>query len=209
MGFVREERRSIVDTMQQAGPDAPTLCEGWTVRDLLAHLVLREGRPDAAPGILIPPLAGYTARVQASVARRNFGELLDAVRSGPPWYSPMRYLDEKANLVEYIVHHEDVRRAQPDWEPRELPAPVRGALWKAATMLGRRAYSSAAAPVVLEAPGRPEVRVHHGGDGGAVTLRGEPEELVLHAFGRDAVRIGFEGPAEQARAVREMKRTIP
>ncbi|GAA4808531.1 TIGR03085 family metal-binding protein [Tomitella cavernea] len=194
--------------MQQAGPDAPTLCEGWTVRDLLAHLVLRESRPDAAPGILIPPLAGYTARVQESVARRNFGELLDAVLSGPPWYSPMRYVDEKANLVEYIVHHEDVRRAQEEWEPRELPAAVRGALWKAATMLGRRAYSSAPAPVTLEAPGRPRVRVH-AGRGEGVTLRGEPEEVLLHAFGRDAVRIDVDGPAESARAVREMKRTIP
>ncbi|WP_182346060.1 TIGR03085 family metal-binding protein [Tomitella gaofuii] len=208
MGFVQEERRAIVDTMQQVGPDAPTLCAGWTVRDLLAHLVLRESRPDAAPGILLPPLAGYTARVQESVARRNFGELLDAVRSGPPWYSPLRYLDEKANLVEYIVHHEDVRRAHEGWEPRELPAPVRGALWKAATMLGRRAYSSAPAPVTLEAPGRSGVRVH-GGGGAGVTLRGEPEELLLHAFGRDAVRIDADGPAESARAVREMKRTIP
>jgi len=208
MGFVRDERQAIVSTMQQAGADAPTLCEGWTVRDLAAHLVLRERRPDAAPGILLPPLSGYTARVQNSIANRSFGELLDAVRQGPPRYSPFRFFDEQANLVEFIVHHEDVRRARPDWEPRELPERVRRALWKSAAMLGRRAYSTAPAPVALAVPDGPTAQVKRG-SGEPVTLRARPEELLLHAFGRDAVRIQFDGPADAARAVRDMKRTIP
>lgn len=208
MGFVRDERQAIVSTMQQVGADAPTLCEGWTVRDLLAHLVLREHRPDAAPGILLPPLSRYTARVQKSIANRGFGELLDAVRQGPPRFSPFRFFDEQANLVEFVVHHEDVRRAQPEWEPRELPGRVRGALWKSAAMLGRRAYSDSPAPVVLAAPDGATTQVKRGA-GEAVTLRAQPEELLLHAFGRDAVRIQFDGPAEAARAVRDMKRTIP
>src|SRR5699024_9112462 len=152
MGFVHDERQGIVETMQRAGPDAPTLCAGWTVRDLAAHLVLRERRPDAAPGILVPPLAGYTAQVQKRLADAGLGELAEAILLGPPRYSPLYWFDEKANLVEYFVHHEDVRRAQPGWEPRVIPQRVRRALWKSAGMLGRRAYSSAPGPVVLAAP---------------------------------------------------------
>ena len=64
MTAAARERAALVTTMRDAGPDAPTLCGEWTTRDLAAHLVLRERRPDAAAGIMIPALAGYTARKQ-------------------------------------------------------------------------------------------------------------------------------------------------
>ena len=41
------ERADLCDLFRAVGPDAPTLCEGWTTRDLAAHLVVRERRPDA------------------------------------------------------------------------------------------------------------------------------------------------------------------
>ncbi|WP_371820931.1 maleylpyruvate isomerase family mycothiol-dependent enzyme [Tsukamurella sp. PLM1] len=78
----RIERAALVDAARAAGPDAPTLCGEWNVRELLAHLVVREGRLDAAPGILLRPLAGYTEHVQAKYAARPFDELLDAVADG-------------------------------------------------------------------------------------------------------------------------------
>ena len=45
---------------------------------------------------------------------------LDQVASGPPLYSPFKLLDSIANVAEMFIHHEDVRRARPDWEPRPL-----------------------------------------------------------------------------------------
>ena len=36
--YVREERKALVASALRAGPDAPTLCEGWTARDLAAHV---------------------------------------------------------------------------------------------------------------------------------------------------------------------------
>lgn len=56
--FARSERLALCETLRAVGPDAPTLCEGWLTRDLAAHLVLRESRPDAAPGIVVSALAG-------------------------------------------------------------------------------------------------------------------------------------------------------
>lgn len=67
MTAAQRERAALVESLREHGPDAPTLCEGWTARDLAAHLVVRERRLDAAPGILVPQLAGYTERVQARV----------------------------------------------------------------------------------------------------------------------------------------------
>jgi len=58
VSVARRERAALVETLLGAGPDAPTLCEGWRTRDLAAHLVIREHRLDAAPGILIPLFAG-------------------------------------------------------------------------------------------------------------------------------------------------------
>ena len=46
-------RRTLCEVFDDVGPDAPTLCEGWATRDLAAHLVVRETRPDAAAGILV------------------------------------------------------------------------------------------------------------------------------------------------------------
>lgn len=96
MSVAQRERAALVATMRSVGPDAPTLCDGWTTRDLAAHLVIREYRVDAAPGILIPLLAGHTAKVQDEVARNT------------EWNALL------ANVAEMFIHHEDVRRAQPD-----------------------------------------------------------------------------------------------
>ena len=51
----------------ETGPDGPTLCEGWQTRDLAAHLVLRERRPDAAAGVMGGPLAGLHRAGAAAV----------------------------------------------------------------------------------------------------------------------------------------------
>ncbi len=107
--------------MRAAGPDAPTLCGDWTTRDLAAHLVLRERRPDAAAGILISQLAGYTARKQKELTERTeWPDLLELVASGPPLYSPLKLLDPLVNTTEMFIHHEDVRRAASGWQPRKL-----------------------------------------------------------------------------------------
>ena len=56
MSVAQRERAALVEILRAVGPDAPTLCEGWTTRDLVAHLVVRERRPDALPGLVFGPL---------------------------------------------------------------------------------------------------------------------------------------------------------
>src|SRR5271157_947100 len=101
--LAQQERTSICDLFVETGPDAPTLCEGWTTSDLAAHLVVRERRPDAALGIVVPSLAARTERVQGKVRDRlGWTELVATVRDGPPLL--LRPVDEPMNTVEYFVH---------------------------------------------------------------------------------------------------------
>ena len=131
--IARTERLALADLLDELGPDAPTLCAGWDTRSLAAHLVVRERRPDAGPGLVVSSLAGWTESVQEGYEQRPYDELTELVRSGPGRMSAFSLpgVDKFLNTTEYVVHHEDVRRAQKRWQPRDLPTGVQDALWKA------------------------------------------------------------------------------
>jgi uncharacterized protein (TIGR03085 family) len=201
VSVAQRERAALIQTLRSVGPDAPTLCEGWTTRDLAAHLMVREYRPDTGPGIVIPFFAAHTAKVQNEVAERtDWDELVDKVASGPPIYSPLKLLDPLANVGEMFIHHEDVRRAQPAWEPRVLEQALVGSLRRTLPLMGRM--------TLARVPGRLALRTPDGktlltaGRGPAVTVTGAPEELLLFSVGR-AARVEFEGDASAVAAVRD------
>ncbi|WP_225848340.1 TIGR03085 family metal-binding protein [Streptomyces sp. HPF1205] len=180
----QRERLLLADILEGAGPDAPTLCQGWTTRDLAAHVVVRERRGDAAAGIVVPKLADRLERVRAQYATKPYEELIQLIRTGPPRLSPfsLKQVDEAANTIEFYVHSEDVRRAAPDWTPRAIDPLFADALWvrleRVARMLGRRCPVG----LVLRRPDGQTVVAHKGSP--VVTVTGEPSELAVFAFGR-------------------------
>ncbi|CAM5570048.1 TIGR03085 family metal-binding protein [Streptomyces abikoensis] len=190
----QRERLLLADLLESAGPNAPTLCGGWLTRDLAAHVVVRERRSDAAAGIVFKPLAARLERVQAEFAAKPYEELVRLIRTGPPRLSPyaLKQIDEAANTVEFYVHAEDVRRAQEDWAPREVDPVFADALWsrleRVARMLGRRSPVG----LVLRRPDGRTAVAQRGTP--VVTVTGEPGELTLFAFGRQAAaRVELEG----------------
>ncbi|HSF27085.1 MAG TPA: TIGR03085 family metal-binding protein [Actinomycetes bacterium] len=188
ISFAADERARLCDQLLQGGPDAPTLCAGWTARDLAAHLVLRESRPDASVGVAVRPLAGYTERVRLEIAARPWEQLVREVRGGPPLWSPMRIraVGELVNAVEFFVHHEDLRRAQPEWTPRPLEPSTQAMLWRTLQTGGGWLYRHGPVGVVLARPDGTRTTARRARAGRSVTVTGEPAELVLHAFGRQA-----------------------
>ena len=211
MSYSQEERLALSALLEEIGPDAPTLCAGWATRDLAAHLVLRERRPVAAAGVLGGPAAGHTRRVQEHLKKRHsYPELIGMFRSGPPRFSPFSIpgFDERANTVEYFVHHEDVRRATADWEPRAISAGLSDALWR-----GLRATRF----LLRKAPVGVELARDNGGGGQShrvtvrnatpvVTVVGPPAELTLWAMGRtSAARVRFDGTDDAVEAMRKWR----
>jgi uncharacterized protein (TIGR03085 family) len=197
------EREALADALTAAGPQAPTLCEGWTAHDLAAHLVARERRLDSAPGLLVPRLAGWTERVRRGYAGRPFEDLVRGFRSGPSrlTWPGLPGMDALVNHGEHFVHCEDVRRAAPGWKPRQLPPAQQDALWKLVKARGRLMFRRSPVGVTLaDLDGRTAVVLDRAP---MVTVRGEPAELVLFAFGRgDHALVDLEGAADAVAGLR-------
>jgi uncharacterized protein (TIGR03085 family) len=191
----------LCNTALEAGEQAPTLCEGWNVKDLVIHLLVRERDPLAAPGILIPQLESLTDRASRKLEKQDFTTLVERIRNGPPRWSPMALppVDRTLNSLEYFVHHEDIRRAQPGWAPRELTEREQRTLFKAASVAGKGLAKPAGVPVEIRWNDRERERsaVLAAGED-PVVVTGDPAELTMYLFGRPEHRdLSFEGPAER------------
>ncbi|PZG01391.1 TIGR03085 family metal-binding protein [Micromonospora deserti] len=200
--YARSERTALADLLLAVGPDAPTVNEGWTTRDLAAHLILRERRPDAAGGIVLPPLRGYAERVRRRIAAHPWPRLVAQVRRAPLW-SPVSnpVTDELVNTLEFYIHHEDVRRARAGWLPRELAGGLHAALWRRVVPQARLALRRFPADLLVQAPGHGECSVGRGGE--PLRLVGAPGELALFLSGRQRVaRVQVDGSAGLAERLR-------
>lgn len=193
------ERSALVDALTEAGPGAPTLCEGWRTEHLAAHVVLRESSLVAA-GAAVPALAPRAeAAIQdlghRSASPANYAALVARLADGPPRRHPMRLAGDTVNLLELFVHTEDVRRgalgaATP---PRDRSAEHAGALWHQLRRMARLAHRRSPVGVVLAVP-QGEVRAAPARDRGDVVVRGSLDDVVLHTFGRrGAARVEVEG----------------
>ena len=157
------------------------------------------------------PLAGYTRRVQARLTRRTaYPELLQLIKNGPPRLSlfALPGADDKLNLVEYFVHHEDVRRAQPDAKPREISPELADVLW---SRLGMARLMLRKAPVGVElvraddpATGNGRVRITAKARTPVVTVTGTPAELTMWTMGRTgAADVRLDGSNSDVAALRD------
>lgn len=201
--LARRERHELCDLALVLGSDAPTLCGDWTALDLVTHLLVRENRPLGALGIAVAPLSGLTEHAMARLARRDFAVLVEKLRD--PGVTPYRLppVEVLANTLEYAVHHEDLRRAQPGWSPRSLAAADDDLLWRLIRVSGRMLVRPSGVPVRIRRSGRDGAvaTLRRGSD--PVTITGQPLELVLFLFGRQGVAdVELDGPPAAADRLR-------
>jgi uncharacterized protein (TIGR03085 family) len=193
--LAERERRELADQLGTLGPDAPTCCAGWTTAHLAAHLVVRDRRPDALAGYALEgaglggPLVAWAHRAEDRLRTSTpYAEVVARVRSGPHAWSPQAWprVAEAINGTEFAIHHEDVRRAQPDWAPRILPRQDQDALWTAAGLYARRGAGRRGLVLRRTDVAGEERRI--GAEGR--TVEGEPLELLLWTAGRrDVARV--------------------
>lgn len=204
LAFDAQERRKLCDLFDALDPSAATLLEGWTARDLAAHLVLRERDLVAGPCLVLTgSFERFAERRRVRLAEhRGFSWLVARIRSGPPpGFFRIGWVRAFPNLNEFFVHHEDLRRAN-GMDPRTLTRELEVALWRnvcrGSRYLGRRLRD---AGLEIEWTETGELlRVRDGEP--TARLSGPPSEVLLYIFGRgSAAQVEVTGPPDAVAAL--------
>jgi uncharacterized protein (TIGR03085 family) len=184
------ERHELCDLMLELGPDVPTLCGDWTAFDLAAHLSIRERNPLSAPGIIVGgPFESFTQKLMQKEQRRGFEAVVARVRTPPKGPLSVPAVRAAMSLVEYTVHHEDVRRPN-GLGPRTDRDDLQVEIWKKARPLsGLIVRKARIGPVSLDLRATGAVDESHRAGKGAdvVHVTGPPVELLLFLYGRQAI----------------------
>ena len=177
------ERRELLALCRSLGPaewEAPSLCEGWRVRDVVAHVIGLErdlgnfraarGDVDAANALSVErrrdvPVQQLVAELAEIVPARGIARLF----AGP-------------FLVDNWIHQEDIRRPLGRLRPQD-PARLRWVLrWARLLPYTRAKHLRLVATDLDLALGRgPEVR-------------GPAADLIMAAVGRRSAARDLEGP---------------
>ena len=113
-----DERDMIVRTLEALSPeqwDAPSLCDGWRVRDVAGHMVT--GFQFSLPTVLIKTAgAGFNInkasfRAAQEVGARPPTELVDVLRSVNELKGFSKTIGYAKLVPDITIHHEDIRRA--------------------------------------------------------------------------------------------------
>ncbi len=210
----RNERSELMGTLQHLGPDAPTLCAGWSSGDLAAHLVVSEaygGWPMvaayAARRVLPATLVLWGMRSLQSVGdrqirqtrNRGWGWILRRLSAGPP-PAYRRASVAPIRLVEEWIHHEDLRRANA-MDPRPGSTEMNEALWRAGLVLTEfPEFRSGRAGIEVALS---DGRTHRLGDAPKIRAEGTAGEVLLFLAGRGAVaQVSLEGDQRHVQALR-------
>jgi uncharacterized protein (TIGR03085 family) len=168
-------------------------------------VILRERSPLEAAAR--SNIGAVTGRAEAALRRyaqsRSYEALVADFAAGPPFWSvfAIPLVRDRTNLSEYVIHHEDVRRAGGTFEPRSLGVDRQRGVFGYLPFLARLGMRNCPARVTQHWRPGDEVVV---GDGAPVTVSGSPVELALLASGRGRVaRVDYAGPADAIAGVRQ------
>jgi uncharacterized protein (TIGR03083 family) len=126
MGLATDERLDLADLLDTLTPEqweAPSLCQGWSVRDVVAHVVSYEEL--GMTGLLARRLRGLGRGGPNEVGRAEYAgrapaDLATFVRAHARPQGLTAWFGGAIGLTDGLIHHQDIRRALD--APRTVPA---------------------------------------------------------------------------------------
>lgn len=199
--WVEREGAAVGETILSVGADALTVWAGWPVRPYLINRLVR----------MWPRTLGQR---NEELTKWSLEELVEHLRHPPEPPQTPRLIRNRLRGLDLFILHEDIRRAQPGWEPRSLSPDDQFALGfclQSVRVHPPRELKAAGIPVLLEpavespvpgAPPFPQTGALRGPE--PVTLSGPAGELVLYCYARGAFArdVSLDGPPEKIEALR-------
>lgn len=105
--FVQSEREFTVKLLKGLSEKQwhePTLCKGWTVEDLAAHLASRERNAIGGIGLVVPGLHFLHDKRIEKIKAKGHKYIIAKLEKYPWWMAA------GLNTAEFYVHNEDVLR---------------------------------------------------------------------------------------------------
>lgn len=221
--LLKQERASMLEflgSLTDAQWRAATLCEGWDVQTLVAHLVTRETEPLPYGAAMITggKIGPHPKELLRKARARGPSSLVRALQAGPPWFYRLPGPAALVNFIENWVHNEDLRRGALQ-QPRTTAQEAQQALWSALHIIGRLMLRSikVAGTVALVQPTGKAMAFRVGtvfptkADPATATayIRGDPGEIVLFLFGRkSAAQVSLDGDQRLVDALRNEQMSI-
>lgn len=113
---IDDQRRRLVDLLEDLsdqGWQHPSLCEGWTVREVAAHVALQNTTWSAMPrGVLeMIKAGGMNGAIHAMAcrhAKRPTERIVAEIRDRIGVWQPLPTLTYRESAIDYLVHLQDI-----------------------------------------------------------------------------------------------------
>jgi uncharacterized protein (TIGR03083 family) len=124
--LARLEREEFAELLESLAPQQwgmPSLCNGWTVLDVVTHTVAYLGQSRTRLLINMIRACGDVDRINAGQLREQAGRsparLVELMRQGAEPSGAAALYRGRVGLIECLIHQQDIRR--PLEQPRAIP----------------------------------------------------------------------------------------
>ncbi len=182
--FVQSQREFTIKLLEKLKPDqwsAATLCAGWSVEDLAAHLVCRERSIIGGIGLVLPALQNlHDLRIKKleTKGRKYIVEKLQRY----PWYMPA-----SLNTAEFWVHNEDFLRGELKMNRKKPSNEENAILWsslKGLAKIRKTLLRDMGNLELVNTENNEAIKINFSNTKNKTIIKGTAGELLLFFYGR-------------------------
>lgn len=193
--FVKNERKYTVDLLKSLKLEqwkAKTLCEGWSVEDLAAHLVTRERNIIGGIGLVVPGLHKIHDKRIKNIEKRGHQYILEKLSRYPS------HMPASLNTAEFWVHNEDLLRGELKMSRSKPGKAANAILWgslKGLVKVKKDMVADIGNVSLVNSETKEHLRIRFDKKSTITTITSTAGELLLYFYGRrNASKVKIDKP---------------